>query len=115
MTGRAYRPIALALTLLTGAGAALADTVIAARTIPVRTVIAAGDIGVVDSVLPGALSEQSAAIGLEARVTIYEGRPIRPGDTGPPALVDRNEIVALLFDQGGLRILTEGRALDRSP
>ncbi len=104
--------IALAGMLL--GGAAGADTVIAARTIPARSIISPADLRLVEGASPGAFSDPAAAIGLEAQVTLYQGRPVTPGDLGPPALVDRNEIVALLFDRGGLRILTDGRALDRA-
>ncbi len=104
--------IALAGMLL--GGAAAADTVIAARTIPARSIISPADLKLVEGASPGAFSDPAAAIGLEAQVTLYQGRPVSPGDLGPPALVDRNEIVALLFDRGGLRILTDGRALDRA-
>ena len=52
--------------------------------------------------------------GLEARVALYPGRPVRAGDVGPPAVVERNQLVALVFDRGGLIIRTEGRVLDRA-
>lgn len=103
-----------ALLAALSADAAHADSVIAARTIPARAVIGAGDLNVVDEAFPGALADPATAIGLETRVTLYQGRPVTSGDLGPPALVERNEIVALLFDQRGLTILTEGRALDRA-
>jgi flagella basal body P-ring formation protein FlgA len=38
---------------------------------------------------------------------------VRAADLGPPALVDRNQIVALDFRAGGLSIRAEGRALAR--
>jgi flagellar basal body P-ring formation protein FlgA len=46
-------------------------------------------------------------------VTIYAGRPIRAADIGAPALVERNQIVPLVYAAGGLQITAEGRALDR--
>ena len=105
----------LAAAILIASGAlASADTVVALRTIPVRSIITAADLGIVEGLVPGALTEASAAIGLEARVTLYQGRPILSGHLGPPALVDRNEIVVLHYDRHGLKILTEGRALDRA-
>ena len=46
-------------------------------------------------------------------MAIYAGRPVRPGDLGPPALVERNQLVPLVYQPGGLAISTEGRALGR--
>ncbi|HAW49029.1 MAG TPA: flagella basal body P-ring formation protein FlgA, partial [Roseovarius sp.] len=53
-------------------------------------------------------------IGQEARVALYEGRPVRPGDVGPPAVIERNQVVPLIYLRGGLEIMTEGRSLDRA-
>lgn len=53
-------------------------------------------------------------IGREARVALYPGRPIRAGDIGTPAVVERNQLVPLVYMRGGLRIETEGRALSRA-
>jgi flagella basal body P-ring formation protein FlgA len=53
------------------------------------------------------------AIGQEAQVTLYAGRPIRAEDIGPPAIIERNQIVPLAYGSGGLSILTEGRAMAR--
>ena len=92
----------------------LADVLVPLRTIRAKEIISSGDIAVKPVDVPGALSEPSAVIGKEARVALYAGRPLRPGDVGPPALIDRNEIVSLLFKRGGLEIMTEGRALDRA-
>lgn len=103
--------IALALGL---AGPALADTLVAARTISARSVVQAEDLRLVAETLPDALRDPVDAVGLEARVTIYPGRPVRPGDLAPPAVVERNEIVVLLYRRGTLVIATEGRALDRA-
>lgn len=52
------------------------------------------------------------ALGLETRLAIYAGRPIRPGDLGPPTIVRRNEIVTLTYVHGGLTLRTEARALE---
>ena len=104
--------LAALLTLL--AGPAMAETIIAARTIPARTVIAATDILVDGGTVPGAASEPAAVIGAEAKVALYAGRPIRPGDIGVPAVVERNEIIPLIYSGNGLFISTDGRALDRA-
>ncbi len=92
---------------------ASAETVIAARTIRPKTVLAAPDISSLSATIPGAISDAALVIGREARVVLYAGRPIRPGDIGPPALVTRNQLVRLRYRTGGLSILAEGRALAR--
>jgi flagellar basal body P-ring formation protein FlgA len=76
-------------------------------------VIGPDDMALVDAALPGALDDPALALGLEARVTIYAGRPIRSQDLGAPALVDRNQLVSLIYLSGSLAISIEGRALER--
>lgn len=103
--------LALALALLPLP--ALAESVIAARNIRPESVLTAADITLVADLIAGAADHPDLVLGMEARVAIYAGRPIRPEDLGPPALVDRNQIVALRYVAGGLIILAEGRMLDR--
>lgn len=91
-----------------------AESLVAARTIAPQAVITAEDLMLVEAEIPGALSSMDPAIGLEARVAIYPGRPVRAGDIGPPALVERNGTVRLVYRSGGLTILAEGRALQRA-
>jgi flagellar basal body P-ring formation protein FlgA len=102
----------LALLLLTAAPV-MADSVVATRTIRPHALIGPDDLTLVAAALPGALDDPAKALGLEARVAIYAGRPVRPGDLGPPTLVQRNQVVALVYATGGLAIATEGRALAR--
>ena len=90
-----------------------ADTVLAARTLRAQTIVTAQDLVIKDVDVVGALSDVDAIIGMETRVALYAGRPIRPGDVGPPAIVERNQIVPLVFEQGGITIISEGRALAR--
>jgi len=108
--------IALALLLAAWASlaAARADTVVAAGTIRGQSLIGPSDVALVDGTTPGAVSTLEQVIGMEARVNLFPGRPIRTGDLRQPAIVDRNEIVTIRFENGGLLILTEGRAMDRA-
>jgi flagella basal body P-ring formation protein FlgA len=101
------------LILLAMTGPALPDSLVATRTIRAQTVIGPEDMALVDAALPGALDDPTLALGLEARVAIYAGRPIRSQDLGAPALVDRNQLVSLIYLAGGLAISTGGRALER--
>jgi flagella basal body P-ring formation protein FlgA len=93
---------------------ARAETPVAARTLRAHSVIGPGDLAISAADVPGALKDPALIVGLETRVALYAGRPIMPGDVGPPALVERNQIVRLAYDAGGLSIVTEGRALDRA-
>ena len=94
--------------------AAAQETVIAAGTIRGTSLIGPADVATIEGATPGALGDVAEAIGMEARVNLYPGRPIRAGDLRPPAVVERNEIVSLRYNHGGLLVLTEGRALDRA-
>lgn len=95
------------------AAPARAESLIAARTIPAHTVIAAEDLAFADKPVPGAATDAALVIGLETRVSIYRGFPILPDRLAAPALVERNQTVPLVYQAGGLSILAQGRALDR--
>lgn len=96
-----------------GAMPAKADMLVAARTLRAQTIVTAPDLILRDGPDTG-LSDPASVIGQETRVTIYAGRPLRPGDIGPPAIVERNQIVPLIYDSAILRIETEARALARA-
>lgn len=106
------RGLAILLLWVT-TGPAVADIVIATRTIKAQTPIAATDVALAAAESEGAATSLESVIGQEARVTIYAGRPVMVADVGAPAMVERNQIVRLAFQTGGLAILTDGRALDR--
>lgn len=106
--------IRLASALCFIAAPALADVVVAARTIPAQSLISADDLLIRDITVPGGIDDPLIFVGMEARVALFAGRPIAPGDVGFPAVVDRNQIIPLVFDRGGVVISTEGRALGRA-
>jgi flagella basal body P-ring formation protein FlgA len=56
--------------------AASADSLVATRTIRAQSVIEADDVTLVAAEIPNALALAADAVGLEARVAIYAGRPI---------------------------------------
>lgn len=95
-------------------GQAVADPLVAARTLRAQTLITPEDLARGDTPIDGALEDPAAAIGRETRVAIYAGRPIRAEDLAAPAIIERNQIVPLVFRHGGLSIQTEGRALERA-
>ncbi len=104
----------LIITCLLFAGQAVADTVLAVRTIRPGGIIMARDVVVEAGNTAGAASDPAEVIGQEARVSLYAGRPIALGNVGPPALVERNQIVPMVFEVNGLRISTEGRSMSRA-
>ena len=113
---RGLAAIALAGAALLAPPAALpaaADTPVAARTLRAQSVLTGSDLAFVPEDVPGAILDPAAIVGMETRVALYAGRPIRPGDIGPPALVDRNQTVQLVYRTAGLAILAEGRAMER--
>ncbi|WP_040818939.1 flagellar basal body P-ring formation chaperone FlgA [Litoreibacter arenae] len=90
-----------------------AQTVVPLHTIRAGDTIAAADVRVVDSEVEAPISRLAQVIGLEAKRALYRDRPIQENDIGPPALVERNAIVALIYQTRTLSISTEGRALAR--
>lgn len=105
--------VVLASILAVLAAPLWSETIVATRTIRPQEVLTIADFTVDPALVKGAHTHPSEVLGLEARVTLYPGRPIMLGDLGEPAVVDRNQIVELVFQRGGLRIVTEGRALGR--
>lgn len=99
--------------LILSALPAQADMVVAARTIRAQTILTPADLRVSDAAMPGTFAAITEVIGQEARVILYPGRPILPEDVGPPAIVDRNQIVPLVYARDGLTIRMDGRALGR--
>lgn len=110
---RAVRLAFVAVAVL-AAWPSLAETLVAATTIRGSETIRPEDVAVQPGITPGALSAPADAVGLEARVNLYPGRPIRPSDLRPPAVIGRNDVVTLHYSDGGISIVTEGRALDRA-
>jgi flagella basal body P-ring formation protein FlgA len=110
---RASALFALFVAML-AAGAVLAQSVQPVRAIRSHTVLTADDLELADPAVPGAVTSIEAAVGQEAKVALYPGRPILQGQLGAPALVERNQVVRMSYLRGSLRIVTEGRALDRA-
>ncbi|KIN74555.1 flagellar basal body P-ring formation chaperone FlgA [Sulfitobacter guttiformis] len=90
-----------------------AETVVPSRTIRPNQIITEIDVTFAAGDIETAYSRLSDVIGQEAYVALYAGRPIFMGDIGPPAVIDRNQIVGLRYRTNGITISTEGRALER--
>ncbi|MCC5987767.1 MAG: flagellar basal body P-ring formation protein FlgA [Pararhodobacter sp.] len=106
-------PVLAAFLAATPAGAG--EVLIATRTLRASSTIAEADVALVEGrAPPGAATDPEQAVGMEARVTLYAGRPIPLASLAPAALVERNEIVQIVYRHGGLDIRAEGRALGRA-
>ncbi len=105
---------ALTIALLLMANQAAADVVFATRTIRANSIITAQDLVVKDGDIAGMATGPGQLIGTEAHVALYAGRPIALANVGPPALVERNQIVSIVFEKNGLNISAEGRSLSRA-
>ncbi len=101
------------ITALLLAHPALADSIVAARTIRAQTILTGVDLAIKANDISGGVTADQL-IGMEARVSLYAGRPIQLTDVGPPAVVERNQIVPLVYEMNGLRISAEGRSLERA-
>jgi len=91
-----------------------AETIVAARTIRAQSILSATDLAFKDIEVAGGVKDASELIGMESRVALYAGRPIKQADVGPPALVSRNQLVQIVFQSSGLNITAEGRSLGRA-
>ncbi len=101
------------LVFLTLATPLQAETLVATRLIRAAQVLGPGDVAPSDLRIAGGATDAAQVVGMEARVAIYPGRPVRLSELGPAAVVERNDLVSLVFRRGALTIVTDGRALDR--
>ncbi len=93
---------------------ATAESLVATRLIRANEVIRPGDVALAAPAVEGAAQDPERVIGLETRVAIYPGRPVRLADLGPAAVIKRNEVVRMVYRSNGLTILSDGRALTRA-
>jgi len=90
-----------------------AEILVATRTVRSHEIITLEDVTIKDIDVPGALADPEDVVGKEARVILYAGRPIQPGDIGPVSAIERNQIIRLVYQRGGLRITVDARSLGR--
>lgn len=89
----------------------LAADFVATRDLPAGTVIAHADLRPAENGQES--GDPASLIGLETRVTVYEGRPVLEKLLHAPTLIERNQIVRLQFRRGEVYIATDGRALEK--
>lgn len=106
--------IRLAALLALLAGSAAADSVTVSRAVRAGTTLAADDLAFASLEAEDGFSDPRDLIGLEARVNLYAGRPVLQRDVGLPTVIDRNAVIPLHYQRGGLTITIEGRALGRA-
>jgi flagellar basal body P-ring formation protein FlgA len=93
---------------------AAAQAVIATRTLRAGQPIVEADLAIgAQPLAPGLIADPAEALGMEARVTLYGGRPVPLAALQPAALIERNQLVTLVYRTGVLEIRAEGRALAR--
>lgn len=105
--------VALLVAICGIAQGGAAEIVVPTHTIRAQTLLTREDLTLKTGEMVGVFSKLEDVLGMEARVALYPGRPLRIGDVGPAAIIERNEIIVLEYDRNGLKISTEGRALMR--
>jgi len=103
----------LLLIALTLPSSLVAQTVVAERALRAHTVVVADDLALSDQAVGGAAGDLDTVAGRELRTAVYKGQPILLSNLTAPALIERNQMVTLVFDNGAVTISVEGRALDR--
>ena len=101
--------IFLALVAYATVGSATASDVMAARTLPIGSIVELSDLELADEVEPSAAD---SFVGKEIKRAVYVGRAISESDVGPATIIKRNEIIRLHYNLNGLGIRTEARALE---
>src|SRR6478735_7390836 len=86
------------------AGAAFAQSVTPVHAIRSQSVLSAEDLALGEESIPGGVTSIEAAVGLEAKVALYPGRPILLAQLRAPALVERNAAVRMSYASGSLTI-----------
>ena len=90
---------------------ALAESVVATRTLVPGAQISAEDVTLVAMEIPEAMGDLDSVIGQIAHNGLMAGHAVRADQLTPLIRIERNAVVALTLQSGGLEIQTEGRAL----
>ena len=90
-----------------------ADIVVPTRTLRAGDILTVDVVRMVGGETVASFDRIEDVVGQEARTALYANRPILFDQLGPPALIERNQIVQVRFAGSQLIINTEGRALER--
>ena len=88
--------------------------IVAKRTIRAQAILTEDDLAIRAGASSNAETELLEFVRMETREVLYAGRPISRSQLGEPAIVQRNEIVQMIYLTGSVQIVTEGRALGRA-
>jgi flagella basal body P-ring formation protein FlgA len=101
---------------LSGRAEAVVDLPVLARPMMGGAVIEAGDIEWIQ--MPASrvrgehLSSEASLIGMAARRSLRPGAPLRAYDVEAPSVIERGEIVSLIFQSGALTLAARARAME---
>lgn len=81
------------------------------------TIIGAHDIDWLEiperAVKSGMALGENDLVGMTPRRSLVSNHPVLTGDIEAPQLVDRGEIVTMVFNEGGLQLTAQGKALEK--
>lgn len=101
---------------LSGRAAATTDVVVVSRAIERGAVIKDSDLEVERrpraEIGRDLVADRELAVGLAARKSLRPGQPLRNAELMKPELVQRNEIVTLVFEIPGVRLTVRGKATE---
>jgi flagella basal body P-ring formation protein FlgA len=104
----------LAALLAAAPAPSTVDVPVLARTVDRGETLSAADFAV-EPRAPGwarGATPVASAVGLQASRRLAAGTVVRGGDLMRPQVVKRGETVTIAFNTGGLKITTEGKALN---
>ena len=101
---------------LSGRASATVPVAIAARRLPLGAVPGPADVQLVrmrvERVRPGLAVDVSQVVGQQLRRPVTQGAPFALVDLSVPVLVEKNTLVTLLLDTGGMTLTAQGRAME---
>lgn len=99
-----------------GTATATVEVVTALRALDRGDIVSAADLAITRvparQALAGAATAQADLIGLAARRALRAGVPLSTSDFSQPNLVNRGEVVTIVYQRGGLLLTTRGKALE---
>jgi flagella basal body P-ring formation protein FlgA len=103
---------------ITGRAYATVDVPVLARAIPAGAEISDADIEWVslrsDRLRPDSLLDPDSIIGLETRRALRPGEPLRGYDLQRPLMIERGELVTLVFEAPGIQLSVRARAMENA-
>lgn len=100
---------------LTGIAVEMVEVVAATRTLSRGDVVAENDLVIsripARQAIAGAATTAAEIVGLSPRRSVPAGQPLIPGDFSAPILVNRGDMVHIVYRSGALSLSADGRAL----